>query len=567
MICWGEFTKLRLAAALAASLLCAPFAAGQQVRIGYLLPDGRTEQSGAVANLQSLILEIQDWYADEMARYGFGRKTFAVEFGPDGATPTVHVTPTPVSDAVIRSDSWGESLDAAEEAGLSIWTKGDVWLLVPESHVQSPDGSIAGGTALGGSFGSGLDGGVALVGSDYLTRFNPDWLFDESPYAGQVIEEIGPYPLVQDVSFPWYHLDTISSSSSASQGAVAHELGHAFGLPHDHRNDQNYHGVVMGNGFRGWRGSRHPDEFPRDEAALSYAAALALNSSRYFNAGDALVASTKPTLSIQASGDVATTDGRIEIPFTAFDSDGLSAAFLLRNGEVVEEQPLTGESVQATFRTPYFDVDVSEEFEIRLYDVHGNRTEAKTNLTVAAGSNRAPQPFVTLRSRTIDTGEPNRLMSHQSTDPDDPIGSLLVEWDLDGDGAYDTEPTTIKTEQVVFETPGDWLLRARLTDPHGAWSESTFLSLRVFNALPGDADLNHFVDLADFNLLKSSFGQTGDHLAADFNLDYVVDLADFGALKAHFNQSAPVPEPATWVLAAVASMASALGMRRTRQWN
>ena len=68
-----------------------------------------------------------------------------------------------------------------------------------------------------------------------------------------------------------------------SQGATTHELGHAFGLNHDFRNDNNFHGNLMGNGFRGLRASYFPAQFPNDDIQLSYVAAETLNVSRYFN--------------------------------------------------------------------------------------------------------------------------------------------------------------------------------------------------------------------------------------------------------------------------------------------
>src|SRR5689334_3571864 len=49
------------------------------VRIAYLIPSGRTPQRDAVATLRTSIKWYQDWFADQMERNGFGRKTFAVE--------------------------------------------------------------------------------------------------------------------------------------------------------------------------------------------------------------------------------------------------------------------------------------------------------------------------------------------------------------------------------------------------------------------------------------------------------------------------------------------------------
>lgn len=68
--------------------------------------------------------------------------------------------------------------------------------------------------------------------------------------------------------------------------------------------------------------------------------------------------------------------------------------------------------------------------------------------------------------------------------------------------------------------------------------------------LPGDANGDGRVDLADFGILKSNFGSGTTLAEGDFNGDGKVDLADFGILKENFGKSgaAAVPEPATLVL-------------------
>ncbi len=60
--------------------------------------------------------------------------------------------------------------------------------------------------------------------------------------------------------------------------------------------------------------------------------------------------------------------------------------------------------------------------------------------------------------------------------------------------------------------------------------------------LAGDANGSRSVNLADFGVLRSNFGQAGGLLSrADFNLDGLVNLADFGILRANFGQSVAAP--------------------------
>jgi hypothetical protein len=89
-------------------------------------------------------------------------------------------------------------------------------------------------------------------------------------------------------------------------------------------------------------------------------------------------------------------------------------------------------------------------------------------------------------------------------------------------------------------------------------------NVRLSPILPGDADGDGRIDLADFGILKKNFGGDATPSRGDFDLDGRIDLADFGILKANFGQAVGVPEPATSVLALLGgTIACAAGARRT----
>ena len=71
------------------------------------------------------------------------------------------------------------------------------------------------------------------------------------------------------------------------------------------------------------------------------------------------------------------------------------------------------------------------------------------------------------------------LDASSTRDPDHASSYLTVEWDLDGDGIFDTAPTTRKTYTASFPTVGVQLITVRVTDPAGAQSVSTPLALRI----------------------------------------------------------------------------------------
>jgi hypothetical protein len=453
--------------------------AGHVVRVAYVVPTNRTPQPGALANLRNAMLQYQGWYRDQMERNGFGPKTFRLELEPDGQTPRIHVVKVKETDAYLRGDMWGRTINAASSAGVPVWASRQVWFLVSEAHIQNADGTITGGVALGASFGSGDDPGVAMIGGDALARFNPAFLTNDLPYNNQFLFEIGQYALKQDVSFPWFEGSTFSSISSSILGAGIHEISHGFGLPHDFRNDQNFKGNLMANGLRGIRGALYPERYPSDYTRAAYGSALSLNVSRYFNPGATYTENTKPMVIISTTGTNTPVNGLLQISFSAYDASGLSAALLQFNGDAVEEMPLSGTSVSKTFATAYYTPGQTNQFTVSVWDTQGNKHWVETFIVPRTGFNRAPRPFVTLSTATALVGQSIVLDASGSTDPDGSLGSVQVEWDLDGDGTFDTTPTTNKKRTTSFDTPGDRMIRCRLTDISGAQAVSAPVALRV----------------------------------------------------------------------------------------
>lgn len=77
------------------------------VRIAYVIPSNRTPQADGVENLQTAVLFVRSWYADEMERWGYGRLTFRYETEADGVTPKVYVVHAAEEDSYFRGGLWG----------------------------------------------------------------------------------------------------------------------------------------------------------------------------------------------------------------------------------------------------------------------------------------------------------------------------------------------------------------------------------------------------------------------------------------------------------------------------
>jgi Dockerin type I domain len=108
--------------------------------------------------------------------------------------------------------------------------------------------------------------------------------------------------------------------------------------------------------------------------------------------------------------------------------------------------------------------------------------------------------------------------------------------------------------------------------PYGTIISNT---LGAPNFLSGDYNKDGRVSAADYVVWRNSVGQTGsdagDH-PADGNHDYLVNTADFNVWRSHFGQPASfgvgsgatitLPEPAAWLLAALASLPALRARKR-----
>lgn len=145
------------------------------VRLVYFLPNDRPYRPEAVESIKSTVRRVQTFYSEQMQAHGYGNRTFQVEVDSEGE-PVVHRVDGQHPDSQYSNDPF---YAVFSEIGQVFDTRANVYLAYIDNSLDS--------RSRGGRSGK-VGGGASFEGA-----------------------------------FPWK--------------VAAHELGHAFGLHHDFRDD------------------------------------------------------------------------------------------------------------------------------------------------------------------------------------------------------------------------------------------------------------------------------------------------------------------------------------------
>ena len=295
----------------------------EMVRIIYFIPKDRTAQSDMWTKLNTLIRDVQDFYADQMEANGYGRKTFTFETDENDET-VVYRVDGKFSDLYYHTNT---SQKIRAEVANNFDMKKDVYLIVAEVSSQAIDQKDVCG--VGGS----------------------NWLGLEHQIKSQ-----GGYAVIP-ASGRCFDID-------AGLVLTAHELGHAFGLDHDFRDDS----YIMSYGDS-------PDQF-------SKCATEWLSVSRFFNT-DQTAFNDLTTLQLLTSETYPPNATNFSILFQITDLDGIHQVQLLV--PTTGTDPATGTKLHSCQRIDVqstaveFDISSLTAFPmntimLQVIDVHGNIT-------------------------------------------------------------------------------------------------------------------------------------------------------------------------------------------------
>lgn len=256
------------------------------VRVIYFIPKNRKPEPDSVRKIREYTKLAQKFFSLEMARYGFYKagtkegKTFICDTNKNGE-PYVHIIRGRQNDDYYAKAIYGNVPDEIFKYHFS--NKNSVILVFTQCENLHEDGTFTGG-AMGGTsmLREGKLGGYAIIGGDTIWMLDRSMWTDKRKYDGMVLPWFGKYPLKFGVSYPGFQGETVGSNSGIYFGAITHELGHGFDLPHCFCADNfSTQGDLMGNGCRAFTNKFSGD--PKHGTGMCEWDIDLIATSRFFN--------------------------------------------------------------------------------------------------------------------------------------------------------------------------------------------------------------------------------------------------------------------------------------------
>ena len=198
------------------------------IHVAYFVPSDRVALDGCSERLDRVMKEVQRFYRDGMAAAGYADKAFGLDLDDTGKV-RIHVVKGASPAQAYGREAWdvvrNEVKAAMKTTGLDI----DRETVVIFEVLLDRDGAEA------------KEVGPYVGGGDHLS--GTAWVYDDGSLDPRLLSSKEPGG--------WYGRPcSIGEFNSHYIGGVAHELGHAFGLPHacQRKADSDRGTALMGHG-------------------------------------------------------------------------------------------------------------------------------------------------------------------------------------------------------------------------------------------------------------------------------------------------------------------------------
>ncbi|HEY0714601.1 MAG TPA: hypothetical protein VGF45_18095 [Polyangia bacterium] len=243
-------------------------------------PDGagKTDQATAVAKLRTTARLIQTFYAEEMRRAGFGRRTFRLA-RDERHEPIVEV---------FKSVRTTEQILALDRLGM--WKAFTAELSSLPDREQSVDVAMLSLTRFDAK--TGMTKGHVAIGWESLALFGNGSLYAHASSLNDVAARfLDATPVNPKLTFD-DSLDraTFWANYATGAGLLAHELGHVFSLRHPHawkglmaRGFDNFNRTFVSSEPPSAKGEGLSPVLPMHESGLDRSSAVRLRYHRWLN--------------------------------------------------------------------------------------------------------------------------------------------------------------------------------------------------------------------------------------------------------------------------------------------